>query len=460
MLWKQCFSLINAIGFPPNLESSVKKLWSLRLTLLSDKVNTYNDASDEVLSSQQPSEQATKPQVKVLAKWETKYMPTLIETLALLYLSAIQLRLPVRIGDFHRYAVKEDIPYIRAIRFVPEAITKGLPADSRLALDTTSPLAPDHLRKAVHNLCLLYQHHFAMQFAPLNGPPLIFKYVKDLAMPLNVFRPTLELADMLGIKFSFPIPKGRQRASHLPEIALVCLFVVAVKLHHPFDSQPRTVVSDEDPAILALDWEVWSRAREEHRARLTRNGRLERGSEIKVTEDHVFQMTGEQMDDYLDWYERTWVDDERAEHKPHGVPDDLLKMFPTGRQDGSRPEQYSYNEDMDREEASTVTRIQETMSQLAVRETVQGEEKNNKPVGSMYKRYRTMEDLTKYARAFHEEVAEVAAIRVETLLSAVLQVENRILAWRRQQLKSKDGQADEEEGSEGEQSDVDMFDDG
>ena len=36
---------------------------------------------------------------------------------------------------------------------------------------------------------------------------------------------------------------------------------------------------------------------------------LNRGEEIKVTEADVMKMSGNKMDDYLDWYQRTWIDD-------------------------------------------------------------------------------------------------------------------------------------------------------
>jgi RNA polymerase I-specific transcription initiation factor RRN7 len=36
---------------------------------------------------------------------------------------------------------------------------------------------------------------------------------------------------------------------------------------------------------------------------------LKRGEEIRITDSDVMNMSGKQMDDYLDWYQQTWVDD-------------------------------------------------------------------------------------------------------------------------------------------------------
>lgn len=42
---------------------------------------------------------------------------------------------------------------------------------------------------------------------------------------------------------------------------------------------------------------------------------LKRGEEIKITDTDVMQMSGKQMDGYLDWYQRTWVDDRNPKSK-------------------------------------------------------------------------------------------------------------------------------------------------
>jgi len=34
-----------------------------------------------------------------------------------------------------------------------------------------------------------------------------------------------------------------------------------------------------------------------------------RGEEVMVTDADVLEMDGKKMDDYLDWYQRTWIDD-------------------------------------------------------------------------------------------------------------------------------------------------------
>lgn len=84
------------------------------------------------------------------------------------------------------------------------------------------------------------------------------------------------------------------------------LLLVAVKVSLCFDQsncRPRT---DAEPAALVVDWNVWGRAfREANKETQS----LCLGDEMNVTEDDIFRMNGEQLDQYLDWYERTWAED-------------------------------------------------------------------------------------------------------------------------------------------------------
>ncbi|KAL8873053.1 MAG: hypothetical protein Q9174_001423, partial [Haloplaca sp. 1 TL-2023] len=206
-----------------------------------------------------------------------------------------------------------------------------LPATYLFALDTTTGLEPDNLRKTVQELSLFYSYRFKITIPPLNYPLLLFKHVRDLALPIEVYPVVCRIAKLLEIDFSFPEPRSRHKVSSMPEIALVSLLIISVKLYYPFDKieiHPRSL---SDACTLNLDWDCWCDAQKKHDAIETANGKLGRGNEIKVTEEDVLNLSGEQTDDYLDWFEKTWVDEERARKHPRGHPEQLLDMFPTGR---------------------------------------------------------------------------------------------------------------------------------
>lgn len=82
------------------------------------------------------------------------------------------------------------------------------------------------------------------------------------------------------------------------------LIVVATKLSQPIDNINRYPESDLDPNIVQIQWPKWSQAMAEPPS----NG-LKRGREIHVTDADVFGMSQKHMDDYMDFYQRTWLDD-------------------------------------------------------------------------------------------------------------------------------------------------------
>ena len=245
------------------------------------------------------------------------------------------------------------------------------------------------------------------------------------------------------------MPGIRQQTSSLPEVQLMCLLIIAVKLYHPFDGSIRHVRSLADPAALTIDWESWVDSRSASKMQATRETHLERGSEISVSEKDIMSMTGEQLDQYMDWYERTFVDESRAQEKPHGLPEQLLDMFPIGRIDGSDPTSYNYAQMTVEEQEAVDKRLNMMISKLRLRTAVPDEPEDSMrmnedsiPIGKFYKRYRRVEDLTPHAKAFHEAVAEAVGVRLETLVLAVGQMERKLVKWRDAKVKAEQMEVD------------------
>ena len=261
---------------------------------------------------------------------------------------------------------------------------------------------------------------------------------------------TLAIATMLNIDFNFPRPNRRQRASTLPELTLISLLVIATKLYHPFNNatRPRHATSLTDPAIMTINWPAWVKAHDAHHARLNPADHLPRGTELNVTEEHAMSMTGQQLDEYMDFYERTFIDEERAETKKKALPKQLLDMFPTGRPDGSTPAPYSYTEQTAQEQLSHSEKLASVVGSFQVRPIATHKNMDNNEteskMGSFYKRYRRVDELEGHARVFHEKVAEAAAIRLETLLVVVGQMERRLIVWRDARVKEGLGSEDDD----------------
>ena len=184
----------------------------------------------------------------------------------------------------------------------------------------------------------------------------------------------------------------------------------------------------------------------------TDGNHLQRGTEINITEVDAMEMSGEQLDEYMDYYERTFIDSDRVEQK---LPKDLLDMFPTGRLDGSEPASYSYQEQFAKEQQAVEETLGAVIGSMRLRNVISKEsEEPVRRIGSFYKRYRRADDLDGNARVFHEKVAERVGVKLETLVLAVGQMERLLIKWR--EAKVKEGLEEEaEEDTAGGEDEVD-----
>ena len=119
------------------------------------------------------------------------------------------------------------------------------------------------------------------------------------------------MVTLLKLDFSYhALSKRTYDATSTPEIQLMSLVVIATKLAHPFDDVDRTPESYSDPSAVKINWSQWVKSA----SRESQKG-LARGEAIKVTDADVWNMNAGKLDDYLDWYQKTWIDDRDPKSK-------------------------------------------------------------------------------------------------------------------------------------------------
>lgn len=128
ILWKQCFWLVEEKGFPKELETVVRDLWSLRMRLIFGKKDEEGDSGLRTetfgFGSQSETEnsdtdgatsRSSKRSRKSARTLIEGKLPRLMETLALCYLGTLLLRLPTSIGEIHKWAATDELLYSRAV---------------------------------------------------------------------------------------------------------------------------------------------------------------------------------------------------------------------------------------------------------------------------------------------------------------------------------------------------------
>ena len=249
------------------------------------------------------------------------------------------------------------------------------------------------------------------------------------------------LSRILSLDFSFPKKTGgKQRNITFPELRLMALVVVSVKLYHAFDNLKRYISHASDLGNFQIDWNVWCEEHKRYENRETSTGKLGRGNEMRVNEKDVFGLSEEQLDEYLDWYERTWVNEPKGQQRKGGLPKELLDMFPTGRLGGSAPLTRDVDDMARVDQAALDTKLEAVQRSLQIRGVISDEEEehSDKPVrriGSFYKRYRKIETLPPHAKMFFEVAAGLIGVSLSAMVRAVSQIEQKLLSYRAKELR-------------------------
>ncbi|KAF9994904.1 Pol I core factor CF [Entomortierella chlamydospora] len=188
-----------------------------------------------------------KSQLKNKRYWPTATAKalTLSFTIAICYISAQHLKLPVVYGDFYRWIMHRKIPYYEALDGLPPEMTR------RLGLGRQVTLLPSHkstaiFQTAARKLLVQYRTMFGLTIDMPNVPPLIFRFTQELMLPIEVYTSALRLSRVLLSILGSPekILWWRRRKdfsweTSIPNFAMAVVILVA-KLFFGLDGKRRS----------------------------------------------------------------------------------------------------------------------------------------------------------------------------------------------------------------------------
>lgn len=302
----------------------------------------------------------------------------------------------------------------------------------------------ENLHRGFVDLTMYYQGRFEVAIPPLNSPIILYRHIKRLAIPsmyilaylplfifnlahwilVDVYETIKTLQGILGFKFEFPSKDDRakpRRALRQPEMQLAVLLVISTKLLFPFDDIKRYPATHGEPATQIMDWPEWLRAQRRFEFHPVANGKLGKEIAIQLTEKEVSYMEPQEMDQYMDWYESSWLD------KPKAL-NPVADMFPTSRAEPasqSGPEMQVDTTTNDPGEALKAL-LQAVMGDLKPAPVSSSQTADVVRPGSWYRRYHWESELPEAAHELFKIVAELAAVPMSILIRTVANVEWRI----------------------------------
>ncbi|KAK4126342.1 hypothetical protein N657DRAFT_568983 [Parathielavia appendiculata] len=451
LLRKQVLWLVRRKGLHPDLEAVVRDLWYLRVRgfdglsrdrkgkKAAERGGDGGDGEGLVMFSSQAKVEENEGNGKDEGEemgwarrshsWrgEVWALPGVMDTLGLVYLGCVLRQEPVRMGDLFRWAKNGQIPFLGAIDYIPKEWRDRLPGWAHHALLTRyARFQGGELHRAVMDLMLGYEENHGLVFPAIPAAPLLFLYVRDLALPPEV-HPVAQKICRLDMSFSFPTrghsPK-RYSIFDIPEVLLVASIVVATKHNYPLDGIERLPRDPSDPLCLQMDWTVWESEFKKHPEK--KPGILQYEH---MDPQEIWSITKEDMNELLNWFQET-----QLEKKPTDETE-LERLFPL--QD--IPPLPEIPEVSQEELEERVKRVQRAMKRVEPRADTEAMGETIKRLGSDYRSYKELDELEGTAKRLFEVAAEIAGLRLRDLVRAVYRLEQLLMAWQQREKRRLKG---------------------
>lgn len=431
-------------GLPEELELMTLDLWALRIAQFGDRIASDSRADSQsqsqVFSTLETDDSETDDARGNLrpSKGRDKRLgdvPNLLDCLGLCYLGILTLRLPITPGDIYHWATEDKLAYRGAIKHLSLAMRDRLPASYHATLNPNALLSYKRFYAAVTDLQVSFTNDHKISWAPLNHRLLLFRYIKELALPLEVYDITIRLSRLIGYDFVLHADgKKRLGVRHLPEGQLASCLIVCINLLYPFDGEKRYPRLASEPTAAVMNWTYWQEQMESAKAKQKGGNDGYTIAELtKLEEKDVFDMAPNQLDQYLDFYADTFLDE--AEIQRTKDTDDfrnaIYGMFPIKGKSTAATEQASAASSQ-RDDLGMVRAVHGSMQ---ARTAIMDDEVGAGVLrpGQSYRPYKREDELPAHAKVFYEEVAKLAGLSTNMLMMAVFYTEARVEKWRRRQ---------------------------
>ena len=418
-------------------QTLVKDLWTLRLQRVQSKVlyesETDTEApSSQVFSSQSESEHTTASRSTRRSRKRDEQVkggsPKLVETLSLCYIGLLLLRIPVTVADIHRWTNAADLLYYRAVQQVPLGMRERLPPRYQALLEPQDLLPPSALHEEVLVMLRAFSKNAGMSPPVLNLPLVLYRWLRDLMLPVEIYAATQRLAEIVALKFEFTVSDtpGARNNLQYPETRLMALLVVATKLLFPLDGVVRDVNTATDLSAICMDWKSWQTQLSARESAQARDTALSFEQAFAFGETDCFEAADDKLDAYLDWYQESLASEEIRTRGKAGKDADLrralFEMFPLHTEQ-PRHDAAALN----RSEGDLDTQLQTVQGRVQSRGLSNPSSSGgNPPTGSHYRRFRSADELAGVGKVFFERAAGLAGLSVEEMVQAVLAVERKV----------------------------------
>lgn len=433
-----------------NLQNVVRDLWALRLQKHQSRA-TYDSETDteaqrsEMFSSQSEGESGTdaatlNSQRSRHASRKKPGGPGLLDLICLEYVGAMLLKIPLTVADLHQWVNGGKLLYYRAAKEVPLAMRIHLPGHLQEQLEPQSTISPDSLHRTIFNILSSLHAEFGMAAPSLNHPLVLYRWVRELALPLEIFVAVQRLGQTLELDYSYSLnaQAGTNQSLRYPEVRLMALVIITTKLLFPFDSIRRYAKTPNDLSVLKVDWESWTNI---HTSYPSPEKDLTFVDAFNMTEADIINLGDGSLDQYLEWCEANIASEEIRDRGRAGREADfrraLFEWFPSSAPSRA-PRAGREGGEPGSDTGNNILRAQQALRAQRVFEEDGSDDIPR--AGTMHAHSRSADELEGASKAFHEKASRAVGFSCHGMVRAVVLLERQIM--RHEKLISKRKQED------------------
>lgn len=309
-----------------------------------------------------------------------------------------------------------------------------LPGHLQEQLEPQTLVSPESFHRSTLTLLSTFSEEFGMAVSPINQPLVLYRFVSELCLPLEIYSGVQRLARLMEMEFAYAVDAKAWTSMNLrfPEVRLMALVIIATRLLFPFDDAKRYPASSTDLGALKMNWDLWAELQRRDRDTAQDRGEADRLSfedAFSMTEAESLTLADGRLDQYLQWYEANIASEQVRERGRAGREADfrktLFRLFPTST---STPSAHSAASESSSFGKSLAEKLAEVQGALQPKRIVKESEPDDVPrAGSSYLQYRATEELDGPLRIFYERAAELAACSLHGMVRAVFLLERKLI---------------------------------
>ncbi|KAF3095371.1 Pol I core factor CF [Orbilia oligospora] len=488
ILRKQVAWLIDEQKFPKEFQLIVRDLWTLRLeSIYSERSSRapsassgYTSAAESLAStgsqaypsdpetaSQRSTTSLSRPHSRTTTRSRStsrgrnafskpkETIPKLLDTISILYIAASLINLPLEITTVHRWIIEQDIVYFRAIKWLPVDMVGKMEVKWKRKFEPKVMPTTEGVRKGIFLGVRYYFERFGVVVPRIAAERLVGGWILGFGCPPEIYPAIFILAEMIQSSLVYPAAAKNYRLLNCPDIQLMALLVISLKLCWGLDDDdpgvlrymktdkkgrvlPRFASKEWEIANMGVDWEEWKSIFEMEERKKEKKEK-ERNWQLRVEEADIYGWSGEEMDEYLGWFEKNWAGD--VEGKPTAG---VIRLFegrgegnnPEGEEGGEEGEVQSEEEEQEKEDDERNTPLHKKLrafiksqSNIKFGKVIPAGRKRGRILrpGEKYMRYKKWEDIKSVKlRSLYLAAAERVGVGIEGFVYVVQKLEHRL----------------------------------